>query len=85
MSELWNHYEQVLGAAEQLSSEEMEELAGELLEMAAERRKGAPGKPQSQYGIWMDLPRVSAEEIADARKDMWSSVGVGDLRKSNDG
>ena len=77
MSNLLNQYDQALDAAEQLSADEMEALANELLEMAQERRKGPRGKPQSQYGIWKDLPRISEEDIALARKEMWGKLESG--------
>lgn len=78
MSELSNQYDLVLDAAEQLSADEMEALASELFEIAQERRNGTRGKPQSQLGIWKDLPRITEEDIAKARKEMWGKLESGE-------
>lgn len=78
MSDKLTRYDWVMDAVEELTADEMEALATELIELAQERRKGTRGKPQSQYGIWKDLPRISEEDIAAARKEMWGKLESGE-------
>jgi hypothetical protein len=72
--------EELIESAEHLSAREKARLAEHLIASLARDLDDAPPTPRhSLRGLWADLgPAPTDEEIEEARREMWGSIGEGD-------
>lgn len=79
MNEDTQNFEHVLEEASKLTYEEKQRLIEKLTAMMSTGHNGAGRKLRSMYGIWKDIPRISDEDIQEARKEMWGNFPREDI------
>ncbi len=79
MTDLATELDEVVGMARGLSPLDKVRLVGEVMALLeADLASQNSGPARSFYGIWPDA-NISAEDIAQARHEMWGNFPRGDI------
>jgi hypothetical protein len=66
--------EGIVEALDELSPDKLAEV-GEFIEFLRFKGKKEPRRLIQLGGLWQDLPPVTEEDIAEARREMWGRLG----------